>query len=147
MFFVFMYYPLWLLLFHFLFCLFGMIFTHTHRCTHTHLKGLWDLFNLRQGGNRKSELSSCMDFILFVYLFIYFLSFCHFLGPLSRHMVVLRLGVELELRLLAYATTTAMPDLSCVCNLYCSLQQCWILNPLCEARNRTHILTDTMSCS
>ena len=26
--------------------------------------------------------------------------------------------IELELQLLAYATATAMPDLSCVCDLY-----------------------------
>ena len=31
--------------------------------------------------------------------------------------------------------------------LCCSLQQCWILNPLSEARGQTCILIDTMSCS
>ena len=30
-----------------------------------------------------------------------------------------------------------MPDLSCVCDLRHSSQQCWILNPLSEARDRT----------
>ena len=30
----------------------------------------------------------------------------------------------------AYATVTAMPDPSHVCNLHRSSQQCWILNPL-----------------
>ena len=49
-----------------------------------------------------------------------------------------RLGVESELQLLATATT--MPDLSCVCILLCSLQQCWILNPLHKPRDQTHIL-------
>ena len=29
---------------------------------------------------------------------------------------------------LAYATATAMPHLSLISNLWCSLQQCWILN-------------------
>ena len=37
-----------------------------------------------------------------------------FVGPHLRHMEVPRLGVELELQLLAYATATAMPDLSCL---------------------------------
>ena len=52
-------------------------------------------------------------------------------------MEVLRLGVESKLQLPAYATATAMPDLSSICNLCCSLQQCGILNPLSEARDQT----------
>ena len=35
-----------------------------------------------------------------------------------------------------------IPNLSCFCDLCCSLQQCWMLNPLSEARDRTHILKD-----
>ena len=42
-----------------------------------------------------------------------------------------------------YNTVTAMPDSSRICDLYCSLQQHPILNPLIEARDRTHILMDT----
>ena len=38
----------------------------------------------------------------------------------------------------AVATATATPDLSLVCNLRHSSQQCWILNPLSEARDWTH---------
>ena len=45
--------------------------------------------------------------------------------------------VELELRLLAYATATATSDPSHVCDLHHSLWQCHILNPLSEARDRT----------
>ena len=58
-------------------------------------------------------------------------------------MEVPGLGVELELRLLAYATATAMPDLSWVCDLCRSSQQCQILNPVSEARHQTHMLMDT----
>ena len=56
------------------------------------------------------------------------------------------LGVrlELELQLQAYTTVTATQDLSCIFDLSHSLQQHWILNPLSEARDQTHILTDTM---
>ena len=36
-----------------------------------------------------------------------------------------------------------MWDPSCVCNLHHSLWQCWILNPLSEARDRTCIFMDT----
>ena len=74
---------------------------------------------------------------VFAYLFF------SFLGPHTWHMKVPRLGVESGLQLLAYATATAMPDPSRVCDLHCSLQQRWILNPLRGARGRTHILMDT----
>ena len=50
-------------------------------------------------------------------------------------MEVPRLGAELELQLQAYTTATEMWDLSCACDLHCSLWQCWILlDPLSEAR-------------
>ena len=71
-----------------------------------------------------------------------FFFFC-FLGPHPRHMEVPRLGVESKLQLPAYTTATAMGDLSSVCNLHHSSQQCWILNPLSKARDRTHILMAT----
>ena len=49
-------------------------------------------------------------------------------------------GVESELQLLA--CTAAMRDLSHVCNLHRSLQQCHFLNPLSKARDLTCILMD-----
>ena len=58
-------------------------------------------------------------------------------------MEVPRLGIESDLQLLAYTTTTAMQDPSLVCDLHCSSQQCRILNPLSEARDRTHVFMDT----
>ena len=51
------------------------------------------------------------------------------------HMEVPRLWVESELHLLAFATATATWDPSCICDLHQSSQQCWILNPLSEARD------------
>ena len=48
-----------------------------------------------------------------------------------------RLGVQLELQLLAYTTATATQDLSHVCDLHHCSQQSQILNPLSEARDRT----------
>ena len=44
--------------------------------------------------------------------------------------IQLHLWLESELPLQAYATPTATPDSSCICDLHCSLQQRWILNPL-----------------
>ena len=43
-----------------------------------------------------------------------------------------RLGVKSELRLPDYATATAAQDPS---DLHHSSQQCWILNPLSEAKD------------
>ena len=68
-----------------------------------------------------------------MYLFVYF--FLVFLGPHSLHMEVPRLGVKLELQLLAYTKATAMQDLSHSCNLYHSSQQHWILNSLSKSRD------------
>ena len=76
-------------------------------------------------------------FFYFIYWFIYL--FC-FLGPHPQHMEVPRLGVKLELPL--PPTATATPDLSPICDLHHSSWQCWILNPLREARDWTCILKD-----
>ena len=48
-----------------------------------------------------------------------------------------RLGVKLELWLLAYTTATAMQDLSLVCKLYHGSWQCQIPYSLIEARAGT----------
>ena len=61
-------------------------------------------------------------------------------------MEVPRLGAESELQLLAYTTVTATRDPSHVCNLHHSSWQCWILNPLGEARDRTYILIRFITC-
>ena len=54
-------------------------------------------------------------------------SFFLFLGPHPWHLEVPRLGVKLELQLPTYATATAMLDPSHICDLHCSLHQCWSL--------------------
>ena len=58
-------------------------------------------------------------------------------------MEVPRLGIELELQLLANTTAIAAWDLRCICDLHPSSPQCWILNPLGKARGRMRILMDT----
>ena len=78
-----------------------------------------------------------MTFLLSNYCFSFF-----FLLPHLQQMEVLGLGVESELQLQAYAT--AIPDLSHVCNPYCSLQQSQTLNPLKEARDGSCVPKDTM---
>ena len=55
-----------------------------------------------------------------------------------------RLGIKLEVQLLAYAAAIATGDPSCICSLHCRLQQCWILNPLTEVWDGTCILTDSV---
>ena len=55
-------------------------------------------------------------------------------------MEIPRLGVELELLPPAYATATAMPDPSRVCNLHHKLTATRILNPLSEASGQSRNL-------
>ena len=80
---------------------------------------------------------SVSDFVFFLgFLFV-----CFAFWGCMQHMQVPRLGVELELELLAYATAT-LPDLSHVCDLHKSSWQCRIINPLSETRHWTCILMD-----
>ena len=58
-------------------------------------------------------------------------------------MEVPRLGVELELQLLTCITATAMPDLSCICDLCRNSRQLKILDLLSEARDQALVLMDT----
>ena len=62
--------------------------------------------------------------------------FFFFLGPHLQHM-------ESQLQLLVTATATATQDLSSICNLHQSSQQCQSPDSLREARYQTHILMDT----
>ena len=66
------------------------------------------------------SISRCFYVFVFVFLFC----FVFFLGLRPWHMEVPRLGVELELQLLAYTTDTATQDPSHLCDLYHSSQQC-----------------------
>ena len=70
--------------------------------------------------------------------FLFFL-----LGPYQWHMGVSRIEVRLALQLQAYATATAIWDLSHICNLCHGVQQHWILNPLNEAKDQTRIFMNT----
>ena len=58
-------------------------------------------------------------------------------------MEIPRVEVKSELELPAYARATATQDLSHIYNLHHSSGHGWILNPLSEARDQNHILTDT----
>ena len=58
-------------------------------------------------------------------------------------MKVSGLGVESELQLPTYTTATATLDPSHVVDIHHSSWQPWILNPLSEATDGTHILMGT----
>ena len=58
-------------------------------------------------------------------------------------MEIPRLGASSELQLPPYATATAMQDPGHIFDLHHSARQCWIPNPLSEARDQTHILLYT----
>ena len=79
-------------------------------------------------------------FILFDEIVFFNFLFFVFLGPHPWHMEVPRLGVE---QLQAFTTFTATWDPSHVRGLHHRSWEPWILNPLSEVRNRTHILMDT----
>ena len=83
-------------------------------------------------------LALLIRFIYFVYFYFVFFGF---LGPYPWHMEVPRLGVKSEL--LAFTTATGTQDPSRFCNLHHSSWQRWILNPLNEARDQTHVLMET----
>ena len=74
-------------------------------------------------------------FYFILYLFIYFLSFVLF-----RSAPVAYGGPQARGSNLAYTTATAMPKPSLNCNLHHSSGQRRVLNPLSEARDRTHNL-------
>ena len=83
--------------------------------------------------------------ILFLDILLLLLLFClfFFLGPHPRPMEVPKLGVKLELQLLAYATAKPTRDLNHICDLHHSSLQCQIPDPLSKARDHTRILMDT----
>ena len=70
--------------------------------------------------------------------------FFFFLWMHLWHMEVFRLEVKLELQLQAYTIATTILDPRCNCSLLRGLWQLHILNPLSEARDQTHILTETV---
>ena len=80
----------------------------------------------------------CFSFLSRNIFFFFFV----FLGPHLQHMEIPRLGVKLELQLLAYATATATRDPSRVCDLQHSSWQHQILNPLRKARDQTFVLLE-----
>ena len=91
------------------------------------------------------NLSLC--FITCIFCLVWFFGLLVFLGLHLRHVQVPRLGVELELQLLAYATATATWDLHGVCDLHHSSWQGRIFNPPREARDQPRILMDSLPLS
>ena len=108
---------------------------------------LCQLYNNRTGGKylwNAGILNLCIIFHLnsiMVFWLCYF--FFVVLWPHLWHLEVPRLGDELELQLLDYATATAVLNPSHVCYLHHSPQQPWIFNQLRETRDGTCVLMDT----
>ena len=71
----------------------------------------------------------------FLCFFLFFSLLFALSGPHVWRMEVPRPGVEFELQLLAYTISTAMHDLSHLCDLHKCSRQCRIINPLSEARD------------
>ena len=102
---------------------------------HNYMQWPWLQRQVRPDPMRPCRM--CKEFwVLFAFVFC-------FSGPHLNlwHMEVPRLGVKSELQLPAYTTATAMRNLSPVCNIYHSLWQCQILNPLSEDWTHIHMVT------
>ena len=78
---------------------------------------------------------------LYIYIYIYKHTLLFRVTPAAHGSS--QLGVKLDLQLPAYITATAMLYRSWIFHLHCRLWQCQIFNPLSEARDQTHIITDT----
>ena len=83
--------------------------------------------------------SFLLPFPSFIFFPLFFFFFFCFLGPYLPHMEFPRLKVQSELWQLTYVTATETQDPSCFCDLHHSSRQCWVLNPLSKARDRTHM--------
>ena len=111
------------------------VHNRSHSLTVLRGKGnVWKVYLAMYIGNYKAVFLNvkALDYLLQNHFFS--------VGLHLWHMEVPRLGVYLELQLLAIATATATRDLSFICDLPHSSWQCWILNPLSEDRNWTHYL-------
>ena len=87
-------------------------------------------------------LCLCWQYVYLLWrkVFSFFLSFFLFRAAPTAYGRAARDWMELHL--LVYTTATAVLDPSCVYDLHYSSWQCWILNPLSEAWDWTHILMD-----
>ena len=104
----------------------------------------WERKKGRRGSEREREvlkgdkmfLNQTMLLFFFVCLFFVF---CHFRGTPAAYG-----GPQARGPIRAVASglhqSHSMPDLRCMYNLHYSSWQCWILNPLSEARDRTRNL-------
>ena len=80
---------------------------------------------------------SIIYFIANLFLFFFPAAFAAYGISQARGRIELQLGHN-------YATATATPDPSHICDPCHSLRQCQILNPMSEARDRIHILLETI---
>ena len=118
------------------------VWAHTHLCsmyahygyvrTHSHI--------LQEGVYPYHMYAHAHSHTAYLLRMFGFFCFCFFVF-LGLHVQVPRLGVQLELQLLAYTTAMATPDLS-VCHLYHNSRQRWIPNPLNKDRDPTCVLMD-----
>ena len=80
-----------------------------------------------------------MLFINVIFLSFSFLFFCGHAYDIRSSQAKGRIRAAAGV----YTTAMATLDLSHICNLCCSLWQCWILNSQSQAGDRSHILMET----
>ena len=95
------------------------------------------LLLLHNWGKYLPSIQGCCE-VLFCFVF----PFCLFRAILKAYESSQARG-RIRAVTTTTATTTATPDPSHIFDLYHSSWQCWILNPLSEARDWTYVLMDT----
>ena len=69
---------------------------------------------------------------------------CFYISLLLPNLLIIPMvGVISELQLPAYTIATATQDPSHICDLHHSSEQGWMLNPLSETRDQTHVIKAT----
>ena len=108
------------------------------------IRGQLGWFEDKLSGTHTHVHTHFWDWLLppFYFIILLYFIFRSFLGSHPWRMEVPRLGIKSELQLLAHTTATATPHPSRICNLCHSSRQCWIFNPVSEAREWTCILMD-----
>ena len=92
----------------------------------------WEQEKVKRAFNDTSvlDISSLWGTVNYQILWFLFCFFFLFSATPMAYMEVPRLGMVSELQMLACTMATATQDLSCLCHLHCSSQQCQVLNPL-----------------
>ena len=102
----------------------------------------FDIHNEVKLENSNSKILRNVQMLEVKHFFVLLFVFCLFRATSAAYGVSQARGL-IGAVATGYTRATVMWDLSHICDLHHSSQQCQILNPLSKARDPTHILMDT----